>query len=89
MSVKQGGIKYHFLSLWYDSSWDWTPVSIPIGEYSTTRLMGRLVIPLNSNFIFEVYNYSVIRDVFPNCEEIVTSPRQGIEMYYRIIFGKL
>ena len=24
-SVKQGGIKYHFLSLWYDSTWDWTP----------------------------------------------------------------
>ena len=24
LSVKQGGIKYHFLSLWYDSTWDWT-----------------------------------------------------------------
>ena len=22
VSVKQGGIKYHFLSLWYDSTWD-------------------------------------------------------------------
>ena len=21
-SVKQGGIKYHFLSLWYDLNWD-------------------------------------------------------------------
>ena len=21
-SVNQGGIKYHFLSLWYDSTWD-------------------------------------------------------------------
>ena len=27
LSVKQGGIKYHFLSLSFDSSWDWTPVS--------------------------------------------------------------
>ena len=26
LSAKQGGIKYHFLSLWYDSTWDWTPV---------------------------------------------------------------
>ena len=26
LSVKQGGIKYHFLSLWYDSTWDWTQV---------------------------------------------------------------
>ena len=22
LSVKQGGIKYHFLSLWYDSTWN-------------------------------------------------------------------
>ena len=22
LSVKQGGIKYHYLSLWYDSTWD-------------------------------------------------------------------
>ena len=35
LSVKQGGIKYHFLSLWYDSTWDWTPVSQTIGEHST------------------------------------------------------
>ena len=27
LSVKQGGIQYHFLSLWYDSTWDWTLVS--------------------------------------------------------------
>ena len=29
LSVKQGGIKYHFLSLWYDPTWDWTQVSRP------------------------------------------------------------
>ena len=28
LSVKQRGIKNHFLSLWYDSSWDWTPLNI-------------------------------------------------------------
>ena len=33
LSVKQGGIKYHFLSLWYDSTWVWTPVSQTIGEH--------------------------------------------------------
>ena len=31
-SVKKGGIKYHFSSLWYDSTWDGTHVSI--GEHS-------------------------------------------------------
>ena len=35
LSVKQGGINYHFLSLWYVSTWDWTPVSRTIGEHST------------------------------------------------------
>ena len=34
LSVKQGGIKNHFLSLWYDSTWDWTKVSQAIGEHS-------------------------------------------------------
>ena len=34
MSVKQGSIKYHFFSLWYDSTWDWTQVSRAIGKHS-------------------------------------------------------
>ena len=34
-SVKQDRIKYHFLGLWYDSTWDWTPASQTIGEHST------------------------------------------------------
>ena len=34
LSVKQGGIKHHFLSLSYDSTSDWTPVSLVIGERS-------------------------------------------------------
>ena len=33
LSVKQGDIKYHFLSLWYDATWDWTHVSRAIGEH--------------------------------------------------------
>ena len=32
VGVNQLGIKYHFLSLWYDATWDWTPVSRTIGE---------------------------------------------------------
>ena len=35
LSAKQGGIKYHFLSFWYDSTWDWTPVFQNIGKHST------------------------------------------------------
>ena len=32
-SVNQGGIKYYFLSLWYDSIWDWTQTSQAIAEH--------------------------------------------------------
>ena len=34
LSDKQGDIKYHFLSLWFDTNWDWTQVSQAIGEHS-------------------------------------------------------
>ena len=33
-NVKQGSIKYHFLSLWYDLTLDWTQVFQAIGEHS-------------------------------------------------------
>ena len=33
MSVKQGSIQYHFLSLSNNSTYDWTPVSAAIGEH--------------------------------------------------------
>ena len=32
LNVKQGNIEYHFLSLSYDSTRDWTQVSRAIGE---------------------------------------------------------
>ena len=43
LSVKEGVIKYNFLSLWYDSTWDLTPVSQAIGEYSTHRPLTKLM----------------------------------------------
>ena len=35
LSVKQGSITYYFLSLWYDLTGDWTPVSRIISEHFT------------------------------------------------------
>ena len=32
LSIKQGSIKYYFLSFWYDLIRDWTPVYRAIGE---------------------------------------------------------
>ena len=44
LSVKQGDIKYDFLSLWYDSIWDWIPVSQAISEYSTMDICTHIYI---------------------------------------------
>ena len=35
MSIKEDGVKHNFLSLWYDLTWDWVPVSPAISEHST------------------------------------------------------
>ena len=43
LSVNQGGIKYHFLSLLYDSTLNWTPVSLVFGEHSTHLEKGRYI----------------------------------------------
>ena len=44
LSDKQGGIKYLFKSLWYDSTWDWTQVSRTIGEHSNHYTNVRFII---------------------------------------------
>ena len=35
LSIQQGGMQHHFLSLWYDSTWNWFLVSRIISEHST------------------------------------------------------
>ena len=52
LSVKQGGIKYHFFSLWYESTWDRTQVSRAIGEHSNRQANVRYQI-----YIYNVYIY--------------------------------
>ena len=43
LSIKQGGIKYQFLSLWYDLTSDWIPVSWTIGEHSNHYANGPVI----------------------------------------------
>ena len=38
LSVREAGIKYISLSFWYESTRDWTPVSLAIGENSTYKV---------------------------------------------------
>ena len=42
--VKQRGIKYHFLSFWYDSIWDRTQVSRAFGEQSNRQANGLVLV---------------------------------------------
>ena len=74
-SVKQGGIKYYFLSLWYDSTWDLTRSLGPLAN--TTRILSFLVgyyrikigiikyysLPISTRFKFFIkkYEYVVIQ----------------------------
>ena len=44
LSVKQGGIKCHSLSLWCDSTKDWTPVFQAIVEHSSRLVYGPVVV---------------------------------------------
>ena len=52
---KEGGIKYHFLSLWYDSTWDWTLVS-------QTIVNTLLIWPILSSS-FDVYKATSVTEV--------------------------
>ena len=45
LSVKQRGIRYHFLSLWYDSTGDWTQISYAIGEHYQICTLVEVVAP--------------------------------------------
>ena len=53
-SINQGGIKYHFLSLWYDLTWNWTPVPWVIDKHFTYLSNG-----LEDNFCFVLLIYKV------------------------------
>ena len=60
LSAKQGNIKYHFLSLLCDSTWDWTQVSRAIGEHST-HLANGLV--LQENKMGQIF-FTIFIEVF-------------------------
>ena len=48
LSVKYGGMKYHFKSLWYNATSDWTQVSQTIGESLDLHLFIILLSPKNA-----------------------------------------
>ena len=56
LSVKQGAIKYHLLRLWYDSTWDLTPVSRAIGEHSAYEPVVMVVLLFQHRYEIDFVN---------------------------------
>ena len=67
LSVKQGGIKYHFFSLWYDSTWDRTPVFQTIGEHSITYANGYIGHLSTHQYIYISYIWRIKHEDPPIC----------------------
>ena len=53
ISVKQSGKKFHFFTLWYDPTWDWTPSSRTVNEHSAHETNGTVM-------YHEWFNYTSI-----------------------------
>ena len=68
LSVKQGGIKYHFFSLCYDSTWDWTQVS---GLLANTLTMFGFYRTLKS---YKMFLKNLINDSVNFLYYIITAP---------------
>ena len=64
LSAKQDGIKYRFLSLWYDSTRDWTLVSRTIGEHSTHSTNGPVKSKQNYPTYFFVKGILALGEMF-------------------------
>ena len=58
LSIKQGGIKYYFLSFWYGSTWDWAPVSRTIGEHSNHNPVSKLFV-----LTLSTWNYNQLQTI--------------------------
>ena len=90
LGVKQECIKYHFLSLWYDSTWDGTLVSRTICEHSTHLAMNKLPKKdaKNSWTIFYpiITNYHVWHWVYAKryCNKYKQSAGVNINSYYAL-----
>ena len=95
LSVKKGGIKYHFLSLLYDSTCDWTQGPGPLANTLTARSMSGYTLQFSMvcaiNFmtspdIFYVYRQSIFKlCVTISC--VILKSILPIARFFRLIFS--
>ena len=86
LSVKQVSNKYHFLSLWYDLTWDWNPISRTIDEYYT-----QFYIPFfEKKFKILIVKYCLLAPMKPSCTaqmDLFLMLYIYIYIYIYILFG--
>ena len=85
LRVKQGGIKYHFLNLWYDSTWDWTQVAQTIGKHSNhyTNGLGLYVKVSRTDARLCIYHLFVWSNLnFLHISQWITLPTQSCLFLY-------
>ena len=82
-----GGINYYLLSLWYDSTWDWTPVSRTIGEHSTHKTNGKYPYVCLGGFIFGFMAVTILNFVteFGHKKYLIISAK----IYYKNMLGRI
>ena len=90
LSVKQEGIKFHYLSLWYDLIWEWTPASQAIGEHSNHYTYGPIYIRGSLNKFPDFFHMGTFIDSthMKLWSPSKYSPLAAMHLYYSNNFSK-
>ena len=71
LSVKQGGIKYHFLSFWYGLTWDWTLVSSTLANTLLKQKESKKTSELKKHqgWCYKTSRQTIVLDTLVDCVE--------------------
>ena len=95
--MKQEGIRYHFLSLWNDSPWDWIPASQAIGAHSNhyANRPVQIIIPYKYLFLIWkvcmqlIHHYMQVRVIHRTpflLEVLFTQPLRSGRIWHKVNF---
>ena len=84
LSIKQGGIKYNFFSLWYDSNWDWTLVSRPL----VNTLLNRPMVRCFTVMIFKLWWIHIILGLYKLVLISIYSHRKCLNRFSLIVWER-
>ena len=76
LSVKLGDIKDHFLSLWYNSTWDWTLISRTINEHFTHYKLKK---------ILKRIRYSFVKNICPDSQKVLLT-KLTVYIYTTVLY---